>query len=187
MAPTTYTCRYCKREGVSRSLGGLKSHISQTPSCRQKRDEEHQRLLSLKRKRDPPVEANEVHPHLLDTTNDTPDETESGPQPKRPHTESQHPSDFQPTSVAAIVDYPEEAAAGAIIEGVGGGLETRFQKIHREQQKANQEPWAPFNSLSDWELARWLIRSSVSQGGIDEFLKLEAVRTRNQAFRENCH
>ena len=186
MAPTAFTCRYCGRKDVSRSLGGLKSHISQTPPCRQKRDEEHRHLPSLKRKRDPPapVEANETPLHASDNIDNTGDEEDGDPHPKRAHTEAQDPSGFQPTRVTAIVDYPEEAAAGAIIEGAEGGCETRFQKISREQQKANREPWAPFNNLSDWELARWLIQSSVSQGEIDKFLKLEAVRTRDLPFTE---
>lgn len=179
MAPTTYSCRYCGRQDVSRSLGGLKSHISQTPLCRQKRDEEHRHLPSLKRKREPLAEPSEAHTHSpnADGTNDTADKMDGNSQPGQPHMEESHPSGFQPTTVTAIVDYPEEAAAGAIIEGTGGGLGTRFQQISCKQRAANEEPWAPFNSLSDWELARWLMRSSVSQGEIDKFLKLDAVRT----------
>ena len=133
MAPTTYPCRYCGRKDVSRSIGGLKSHISQTLLCRQKRDEEHQRLSSLKRKRVPSVEANEVPPDPFDNTDNTAadSKTDGDPHRKRVHTE--HPSCFRPTGVVAIVDYPEEAAAGAIIKDAEGGYETRFQKISREQ------------------------------------------------------
>jgi len=187
MAPAVYSCRYCGRKDVSRSLGGLKSHISQTPQCRQKRDQEHRRLPSLKRKRPPPVEASEAPQHASDIIDNTEDEMDGDPHPKRAHTEAQYHSGFRPAKVTAIVDYPEEAAAGAIFGDAEGGCETRFQKISREQQKANQEPWAPFDNLSDWELARWLIRSSVSQGEIDKFLKLEAVRTCDTPFCQNHH
>ena len=180
MPPTTYSCRYCGRQGVSRSLGGLKSHISQSPLCRQKRDDEHRHLPSLKRKREPLAEPSEIPTHLSDDDNasNTGGDADGGLRSKRLRTEeSQCPSGFQPTTVVAIVDYPEEKAAGAVIEGAGEGLGTRFQQISQKQQAANEEPWSPFNSLSDWELARWLMQSSVSQGEIDKFLKLEAVRT----------
>jgi len=120
MALTTYTCPYCGRKGVSRSLGGLKSHISQTSPCWEKRDKEHRRLRLLKRKRDPPVEASEAPPHVSDGIDDTGDETDGNPHPKQAHTEAQYPSSFQPTKVAAIVDYPEEAGAGAVIVDAEG-------------------------------------------------------------------
>ena len=70
---------------------------------------------------------------------------------------------FQPTGVNFIVDYPAEACAGAVLDGQGDGIEGRFEKIKREQQKAGKQPWEPFSSLADWELSRWLIQSGVSQ------------------------
>src|SRR5579872_6054586 len=44
MSPASFRCHYCKRANVSRSLRGLKSHVSQTPECRARRDEEHAML-----------------------------------------------------------------------------------------------------------------------------------------------
>ena len=85
---------------------------------------------------------------------------------------------FRPTGVNFIIDYPAEAQAGAILQNSQDGLETRFEKIRRTQQQAGDATWAPFSSLSDWELFRWLIQSGVSQREIDKFLKLDAVRTK---------
>jgi hypothetical protein len=51
-----------------------------------------------------------------------------------------------------------------------------FEK-HRDMQKEEScDPWSLFASKAEWELARWLMCSSVSQTKIDEFLKLDMVR-----------
>ena len=76
-----------------------------------------------------------------------------------------------------IVDYPAEARAGAILEDSQNGLETWFEKIQHAQCGVGKPAWAPFNSLADWELSRWLVQSGVSQREINKFLKLESVHT----------
>ncbi|KAJ3864827.1 hypothetical protein EV359DRAFT_72791 [Lentinula novae-zelandiae] len=49
--------------------------------------------------------------------------------------------------------------------------QTSFE-IYREQQKTDgSEPWEPFQSQDEWELARWLMESGASQTKIDSFLK----------------
>jgi hypothetical protein len=45
------------------------------------------------------------------------------------------------------------------------------------QRKAEEEAWGPFRTEEEWDLARWLMTSSVSQTKLDEFLKLPVVRT----------
>jgi hypothetical protein len=48
----------------------------------------------------------------------------------------------------------------------------------REAQVANGDaPWAPFETEEEWELAKWLMTSGVSQKKTDSFLKLKTVRT----------
>ncbi|KAF8951860.1 hypothetical protein BDZ97DRAFT_1613670, partial [Flammula alnicola] len=37
-----------------------------------------------------------------------------------------------------------------------------FEAYRREQEERNQEPWYPFESKDEWELARWLMTSGVS-------------------------
>jgi len=191
MAPVSFTCRYCGKPNVSRSLQGLKSHISQTPECQARQDEEHLLLnrdrrarADSQRTRREPVEH---HPEQenLEEGNAPPTSDTDEPPSKRARVDSDNDDEsFQPTNANFIVDYPAEAQAGAIIQDSRDGLETRFEKIQRAQQCAGDATWAPFSSLADWELSRWLVQSGVSQREIDKFLKLEAVRI--DAHRANA-
>jgi hypothetical protein len=53
-----------------------------------------------------------------------------------------------------------------------GFQKTRFEK---EREKSNRkQPWEPFSSKDEWELARWLIKY-VNQKGTDKYLKLPIV------------
>jgi hypothetical protein len=61
----------------------------------------------------------------------------------------------------------------------GTGLrqsKTSFERIRARQEKQERPPWYPFESKSEWELAKWLVESGVTGKKIDEFLKLEKVR-----------
>ena len=50
-----------------------------------------------------------------------------------------------------------------------------FEHHLDEQKKAGHAPWAPFKTEDEWELARWLMTSGVSQKKINSFLKLNKV------------
>lgn len=183
MAPVSFTCRYCGKPNVSRSLQGLKSHISQTPECRARRDEEHLLLnrdrsarADSQRTRREPVEHHPEQENLEEGNVPPTSDTDERPSKRARVDSDNNDENFRPTSVNFIVDYPAEAQAGAILQGSQDGLETRFEKIQRVQQHAGDATWAPFSSLADWELSRWLVQSGVSQREIDKFLKLEAVR-----------
>jgi len=184
MSPKSFACRYCKRSNVARSLQGLKSHISQTPECRAHRDKEHS-LLNHNRSaqtgsqhtRQQPDENRAQQENLEE--NNVPPFGDADEQPsKRARVDDDNDTrNFRPTSANFIIDYPAEAQAGAVLPNYQDGLETRFEKIQRMQRDRGDATWAPFNSLSDWELSRWLIQSGVSQREIDKFLKLDTVRT----------
>ncbi|KAJ7444666.1 hypothetical protein FB451DRAFT_1056190 [Mycena latifolia] len=68
--------------------------------------------------------------------------------------------------------FPADLAAGAILEK----CQTHFEKLRAEQTKAGRPPWEPFESQEEWELARWLMTSGISQTKTDEYLKLKKVR-----------
>lgn len=68
--------------------------------------------------------------------------------------------------------FPKDMAAGAILEKCS----TQFEKLREEQRKAGRAPWEPFESEDEWELARWLMTSGISQTKTNEFLKLKKVR-----------
>lgn len=72
-----------------------------------------------------------------------------------------------------VASFPPPA--GQWIEREPG--KTLFELYREEQKKAGLPPWAPYDSLEDWELAKWLIKSGVSQSRIDDFFKLRKVRT----------
>lgn len=68
-----------------------------------------------------------------------------------------------------IEDFPN---AG---EPTGKTKRTPFEKIRKTQRKLEEEVWGPFKNEEEWDLARWLITSNVSQTKMDEFLKLPIV------------
>jgi hypothetical protein len=103
-----------------------------------------------------------------------PVETESETEdvrPKRRRVEIEDVIDEDDEESRWIEDFP--TAAGA----TKGRCESTFQTHRNAQQTAGNAPWAPFESKKEWELARWLMTSGISQKKMDSFLKLESVRT----------
>ncbi|KAK6980949.1 hypothetical protein R3P38DRAFT_3294138 [Favolaschia claudopus] len=70
--------------------------------------------------------------------------------------------------------HPEYQAGAAFRDAQP--FETEYEGIRREQQEKDLPPWAPFETREEWELAQWLMTSGISQGKMDELLKLKAVR-----------
>ncbi|KAJ7845019.1 hypothetical protein B0H14DRAFT_2182041, partial [Mycena olivaceomarginata] len=52
---------------------------------------------------------------------------------------------------------------------------TQFEKLRDKQKNKGHAPWEPFESEDEWELARWLMTSGLSNK-TDEYLKLKTVR-----------
>jgi len=77
----------------------------------------------------------------------------------------------QPKSGRWAENFPRPAGTPK-----GRGLSS-FEKFRNAQEANSDSPWAPFESKDDWELARWLITSGVSQTKINDFLKLGMVRS----------
>ncbi|KAE9388776.1 hypothetical protein BT96DRAFT_947351 [Gymnopus androsaceus JB14] len=50
-----------------------------------------------------------------------------------------------------------------------------FEKLQKAQEVDEIEPWSPFQSQEEWELAHWLMELGASQGKINQFLKLKKV------------
>ena len=51
---------------------------------------------------------------------------------------------------------------------------TRFEKESEKDSTAGEQPWKPFASKEEWELATWLI-NNVNQTATDKHLKLPIV------------
>ena len=97
------------------------------------------------------------------------------PWSKRASVEDVEDEDNQTAEPRFIEDFPRPAGLPLSPEKT---TSSAFE-AHRElQREAGDAPWAPFESEGEWELARWLMTSGVSQTKIDSFLKLDKVRQR---------
>lgn len=94
-----------------------------------------------------------------------------------------------PTSKRARVDADEDDPAEIKIDLVfedftppagepcrnGADASSDFQRLKDEQTWAGKEPWSPFSSVADWDYARWIMESDLSQQKINSMLKLDIV------------
>jgi hypothetical protein len=55
---------------------------------------------------------------------------------------------------------------------------TKFESLLEEQRVEGKQPWEPFASREEWELATWLI-TNVGQKATDDYLKLRNVSKRS--------
>jgi hypothetical protein len=58
---------------------------------------------------------------------------------------------------------------------LGRGL-TDYEAVRLDQVNAGLDTIHPFADKCEWELAKWIIKSGISQGASDNLLKLEMVR-----------
>ncbi|KAI0357791.1 hypothetical protein OH77DRAFT_1583444 [Trametes cingulata] len=68
---------------------------------------------------------------------------------------------------------------------VFGEGETQFEAIRRKKEEDGDSPWAPFESEEEWELARWLVTSGLTQSSIEQYLKLKITRERTKPSFES--
>lgn len=68
---------------------------------------------------------------------------------------------------------------------IGEGKSERVQEF--EKLLTEGLPWAPFPSRKEWEMAKWLIESGVSQSNMDKLLKLQWVSPKNLSDKLNTH
>ena len=68
-----------------------------------------------------------------------------------------------------VEDFPDAVAS------VTDFAETYFKGITCLKCKAGHNPWYPFASEEEWELAEWLSSSGLMQKDIDRYLKLRIV------------
>lgn len=78
--------------------------------------------------------------------------------------------DAVPSDPVRVVDYHPTAG-----EEYRKTYQTEWEKRRDADLKAKKEAYEPFTSLHDWDLARFLAQSGMSQEKIDEFLKLPIV------------
>ncbi|KIJ43605.1 hypothetical protein M422DRAFT_229030 [Sphaerobolus stellatus SS14] len=74
-----------------------------------------------------------------------------------------------------IEEFPEEHQAGRTY----GRRATRWERMRDERVAGEKDKWGGFGSQDEWELARWIMKSGLSQGEIDKYLKLR-IKTQRQ-------
>ncbi|PBK70867.1 hypothetical protein ARMSODRAFT_884244 [Armillaria solidipes] len=171
----------------------MENHYSQTP-CGARLDERLVRAASksLKRKRaitPPPTDPTPSSPPYSPASDSGPvpdlpelhafphadfDPLAAPPPPKKTHVEDvEDDGDEEQQREYYIEDFPWPAGDPIIDRGV---LPPFFELFHREKVEKKEDMWVPFSSREEWELARWLMQSSISQREIDAFLKLESIK-----------
>lgn len=166
-----YRCRYCGFKATS--SGGLSSHVSQSSVC----------LDQIVADNRPPshTQKRPFSPTLAasDFSIDQPDEAPlyssllGGQRPAK-----------QPRVEAETVEFPEimtdvvfedfKPTAGKP-QPKGPSLCSDFERLQQTQRLSGQEPWAPFSSVADWDYARWIMGSDLSQRAINDMLGLDLV------------
>lgn len=190
----SFKCPFCPRRLTTNQ--GLTSHISQTQACRDKLNTFYDNLHAQLDQAGPSstsgdedAQQEEVDVNIdvemghdgssspPDISADVPDDPAPSPAPQqgRRATVEDAPDEDDvpklPQGEVWIDDYDEERQAGATVEP----CKTSFE-FHRDQQKeAGVEPWSPFESEDEWELAQWLMSAGVSQKKMDAMLKLKMV------------
>lgn len=181
-----------------RSERGLRSHVSQTPFCRERMEAAFPPMMNRSKKHDknyqtdsgsdihmqsdtnsPDISSDELDEMHLDADPPIPEQAPPPlPQPPvvppnpRQTTLEEIVDEDAPDAPRWFEDYP--FPAGSIIEQVDP-VYTKFESIRQKQKMADEAPWAPFESEDEWELARWLMESGISQKKTDSFLKLPTV------------
>ena len=98
----------------------------------------------------------------------------TGSSQKCHHVHIEDDKEVEPSEAADLVyiqEFSAEFHAGQKKEKV----ETQFEILKERQKAEGQEPWFPFPSKDEWELAHWLMKSLASQSKIDSFTKLKTV------------
>jgi hypothetical protein len=186
------------------TLKGLRSHQSQSRECRawatrakaavsaSSSEDEVSEGPSHSEPTSPPVESIQLSDDNLETDNinissplppdplviqDSDDEsipTASSQKRKHHYVHVEDDEEVEPpeADLVYIQEFPAQFRAGWKKEEV----ETQFEILREKQKAEGQEPWFPFPSKDEWELARWLMKSVASQSKINSFMKLKTVR-----------
>lgn len=178
-----FNCPSCDHPCNSRR--GLSVHIAKTALCfnviMAQSKLSSARLTRSTRHRHPP--------------SNTPPPTATGdlPSPDIPHNEiPDHPAEgpppparrHPPVTIEDVEDEePPYAAPKVVIDHYPhagstypGEYLTSWEAKLATDRNANTPPWSPFTSTDDWDVAKWLTTSGVSQSEMNKFLKLMKVR-----------
>lgn len=109
--------------------------------------------------------------HEAEPTTLEPTPASMGQRPsKRARVEDDEPED-SPFETGA---YSEEFHPPAG-QPCGSPISHPFDDLSASQKAENHQPWEPFSSADDWELARWIVTAGLSQKQTNDMLSLNLV------------
>lgn len=174
-------CRGCNREFPTSQ--GLSGHYTRNPDCQQEMEKQlanhPRRLLPRRSNKTPPpplpaASRRSPTPAPLPHEASPPPTVADYPPPptipsKRPRTTVEDFDEGEDDERSSTEQHP---TAGRIFQG---DYATTWALRRERDRKEHRAPWAPFQSLDEWELARWLLQSELSQKDMDKYLKLRIV------------
>jgi hypothetical protein len=163
-----YRCCYCNFKGTSSS--GLNSHIAQSAACLDRIVADNQ-PHPQKRSHSPiPGDSN-----FLDDQHDEEPLYSSllGTQP--PTKQARIEVEDEPTEIKMDITYEDFEPPAGEPHPTPLDLQSDFEHLRESQRSSGEQPWAPFSSVDEWDYARWIMESGLSQKKIEEMLKLDIV------------
>jgi len=181
-----HRCGICGQGFASQQ--GVRAHVRMSPNCRaaiqaRNRSHEHQPITLSPPESQQPSQITPLEADTSGRLTPPPYEDTNAPDadPRRARVEDDMDGDTGDGPEAGdmgrywLWDYPE-GHAGEILRTLNlTDTGSRFENIRHRQRLAGKASWDPFVDKEEWELARWLVETSVSQRNIDKFLKLEKV------------
>lgn len=149
------------------SRTSLNRHYGQQSECKERKLAAQALLRHLNT---PTHVADHNDAHIPSGDNDTMDiDNPADDPPVQPRSVTVEDADDdgdEPRSNDWFESYPGAAATY-------GDAELPFHAEQRAQENKNQDPWAPFESRAEWELAEWMMQSGLSQERMNKLLKLD--------------
>ena len=182
----TVRCPHCNTSKPTQKA--INQHIQLTPACKKAYGEQLTAIRGSPSPR-PSCKRKERSPsppaHVLEGSDDTGmqaaddfvppvDPVPVQPQSKRARMEEVEDEDSapRPRYTRFVRPYPRPVAT-PIRRG-----KTKFETLLEQQTADGMQPWEPFVSKEEWQLATWLM-ANVGQTSTDEYLKLPIVSLRS--------
>jgi hypothetical protein len=167
----SYHCRYCGFK--AKSSGGLNSHISQSPACLDK-------IIAA----NPPASHSQKQPHSPIPGSSTFESRVSDDMPiysslleERPAIKRARvdPDEDDPARIKMDIVFEDFIPPAGEPRPKSAEMRSGFEQLRDEQLSKGEQPWFPFTSVEDWDYARWIMESGLSQMEINKMLKLDIV------------
>ena len=165
-----YRCRYCGFK--TKTSARLSSHISQSPTCFDKITANNQPSTNLRKRHRSPTPGVGDHPDNQQADDQL---LYSSLLMGQPSTKRARVDDEEDSPVKMDNVFNEFEPPAGVPQPKPPNTLNDFESLREGQQASGNEPWAPFSSVEDWDYARWIMNSGLSQRRIDSMLSLDLV------------